>query len=183
MDELKIWLAIRTDLEMSPGKIAVQAAHAVMGLCYELRDDERVVRYMKSQTVKIAVRAKNEDHLWKIYQNAKTYGIGAVIVVDAGRTEIESGTPTVVAFGPCLREDLSPTLSGLQLYVEKKRYLLKAGNITQPVEVAKTLCGLGMRLKDAHGVLEYLVAREPVGVVLSGDRVIETLAEVGVIVI
>ena len=26
--ELKMWLAVRTDLELSPGKLAVQAMHA-----------------------------------------------------------------------------------------------------------------------------------------------------------
>ena len=122
MCELKIWIAIRADLGMSPGKIAVQSGHACEKLAYFNAKNENflirnlMLKYMSGATVKVAVKVDSHNELKKVFGEALNSGIPAQLIMDAGRTEIEAGTWTVCAFGPALREELPPTLKRLQLY-------------------------------------------------------------------
>lgn len=116
-EEFKVWLAVRTDLGMSPGKMAVQAAHAAVGL---MLDVERkyaglMTAYENSAMPKIAVRAKTQADLNAVEVEARAFGIPYYVVRDAGRSEIEPGTKTVVAFGPALRSQHPSGLKRLQL--------------------------------------------------------------------
>lgn len=116
--ELKMWLAIRTDLGMSPGKIAVQAAHAATHL--QMRAHYKIyalfMDYMRSSTAKVAVRVDTELALRRVAAEAEKAGLLWYVVHDAGRTEIAAGSPTVCAFGPAYRADLPPYLKRLQLF-------------------------------------------------------------------
>ena len=116
-DELKIWIAVRGDLGMSPGKLAAQCGHGVMGLCEaQFRNRDAVFEeYLAGATPKIVVRADTQDQLMQIFKQAQRANIGAYLVVDAGRTELASSTPTVCVFGPARRGDLPPLLSRLRL--------------------------------------------------------------------
>jgi peptidyl-tRNA hydrolase len=58
--EQKIWILIRSDLVMSPGKIAVQSCHAVLGLAWLLRETSSFFRYMQTSTPKIAVSVQDD---------------------------------------------------------------------------------------------------------------------------
>jgi peptidyl-tRNA hydrolase, PTH2 family len=49
---------------------------------------------------KIALKIENEDEMNKLYSEAKKINLPAYIIVDAGRTQIKSGTKTVLAIGP-----------------------------------------------------------------------------------
>lgn len=112
--ELKMWLAIRTDLNMSPGKLAVQSGHAFGGL-YSGLDYSILRRYREGASPKVAVQVDGEVALRQVQTEAWRLGIGAYLVIDAGRTELEPGTPTVCAFGPARRIDLSSFLKRLRL--------------------------------------------------------------------
>lgn len=114
-EELKMWLAVRTDLSMSPGKLAIQSGHAFGALyCLEF-GSAKMTEYLNSATPKIAVRVKSESELNRVLDVAHAVGISAYRVVDAGRSELEPGTPTVVAFGPARRSELPSFLRRLQL--------------------------------------------------------------------
>lgn len=116
-EELKIWIAVRGDLGMSPGKLAAQCGHGVMGLCEQkFRERDALFQeYLASATPKIVVRADTQDQLLQIFKQAQRAKIGAYLVVDAGRTELAPSTPTVCVFGPARRSDLPPLLSRLRL--------------------------------------------------------------------
>ncbi len=61
--ERKIWIAVRTDIAMSPGKLAVQSAHGAMGLFDAKRrgSDSAFEEYLSGAAPKIAVsRGKRE---------------------------------------------------------------------------------------------------------------------------
>jgi len=115
--EYKIWLFARKDLELTVGKFGPQAAHAA-GTCMVLTD--RVNRevtdaYLSQGQPKITVGVDDEAALVKSVNLCKSAGLVAVLVQDAGRTELEGKTLTVGAVGPCLRSDLPRAVRDLRL--------------------------------------------------------------------
>ena len=116
LPELKMWLAVRTDLPLSRGKLAVQAMHA-SGLLHLIvaRDKPELMQaYLQDATPKISVRVDSASALDRVEQEAIAAGIPCFVVTDAGRTEIEPGTRTVCLFGPAYRHDLPSFLKRLQ---------------------------------------------------------------------
>jgi peptidyl-tRNA hydrolase, PTH2 family len=108
MAKIKMVLCVRTDLHMSVGKIAAQVGHGV-GSIYELiqvHNNKQWKEYQKkwrkengSKKIVLALRDLSDFH--KILnQLASTDNLPFCIVEDAGCTEVESGTPTVIAIGP-----------------------------------------------------------------------------------
>ena len=105
MSELKQVILIRTDLGMSKGKIAAQAAHAAVEAT--LKSDKGMVSsWRHSGMKKITLKAQNEKDLYKYLQEAKDFGITTALITDAGRTEIAPGTPTCLAIGPDKEENI-----------------------------------------------------------------------------
>jgi PTH2 family peptidyl-tRNA hydrolase len=96
-------ILIRTDLDMSCGKKAVQIAHAsVMGMC---KAPESIAKSWRENGMrKIVLKVPGIKALTDIVQKATRCGLNAAIVVDAGLTQLEPGTTTAVGFEP-LSED------------------------------------------------------------------------------
>ena len=117
-----MWLAVRTDIRMSRGKLATQAGHAYSWLTVEaLKSNEATMAaYLSASTPKISVKAKNEQALRRVEAECKTAGIPCYLVVDAGRTELNGPTATVCAFGPAYRSKLPKFLQGLQLLKDEE---------------------------------------------------------------
>ncbi|MCF6110774.1 aminoacyl-tRNA hydrolase [Mesorhizobium muleiense] len=116
--ELRMWLFIRQDLPMPPGKLAAQAGHGY-ATCLWLsndRDPDLVSMYMSHAQAKIAVGVKNEVELLKCVEACKEGGLVAVAVKDAARTVFDKSTYTVGAVGPCFRKDLPKRVSRLRLF-------------------------------------------------------------------
>lgn len=118
--ELKMWLAVRTDLALSRGKLAVQATHAAGWLhLIVAQDNPDLMRaYLSDATPKIAVSVESGAALDRVESEAKAAGIPCFVVADAGRTEIEGGTRTVCMFGPAYRDDLPDYLRRLRLLTD-----------------------------------------------------------------
>jgi PTH2 family peptidyl-tRNA hydrolase len=103
LSELRMWLFIRKDLPMPPGKLAAQAGHG-FGTCLWLsncRDPNLVAEYMNRAQGKIAVGVKNEEELLKSVEACQEAGLVAVSVKDAAHTVFDKPTYTVGAVGPC----------------------------------------------------------------------------------
>ncbi|MCL5093470.1 MAG: peptidyl-tRNA hydrolase Pth2 [Candidatus Marsarchaeota archaeon] len=102
MAELKQAIIIRTDLEMSKGKIAAQAAHASLMSYFEVeRTDKSVAReWLESGEKKIVLKVDNEEALIKLYTAFKFKKIPCALVTDAGLTEIPPGSKTALGIGP-----------------------------------------------------------------------------------
>lgn len=97
-------LVVRTDLNMTKGKIAAQCGHATLA-CYKnfMRNDPKspvLRRWENDGQAKIALRIGGEDELQELQAKAMSLGLVAEVIQDAGRTQIEAGSRTVLGIGP-----------------------------------------------------------------------------------
>uniref|UniRef100_A0A182PIY9 peptidyl-tRNA hydrolase n=1 Tax=Anopheles epiroticus TaxID=199890 RepID=A0A182PIY9_9DIPT len=100
--EYKMVLVVRNDLKMGKGKIAAQCGHAAVGAFESgLRNTPTAVRkWQNSGQAKIALKVDSEVALMEIYRTAKANKLNCCLIRDAGRTQIEPNTKTVLAVGP-----------------------------------------------------------------------------------
>ena len=96
---MKQAIILRTDLQMSIGKLAVQACHASVAavLCVDVDVLERWE--MDGQT-KIALAVHSLAELENMKRQCEAVGIVHAVISDAGRTELTAGTVTALAIGP-----------------------------------------------------------------------------------
>jgi len=113
--ELRIWCAVRTDLDMPVGKVANQAGHAFVAALWAAPHDIAVAYMGDDGQGKIVVRVKNESELVKMYQICKDAGLTSIIVKDQGRTVFGEPTFTTMAVGPCRASDLPKPFRRLRL--------------------------------------------------------------------
>ncbi|KAG6006748.1 hypothetical protein E4U21_006733 [Claviceps maximensis] len=106
-EECKLVLVVRTDLGMTKGKIAAQCSHATLA-CYKtlVRSNpdspqaKLLKRWEKRGQAKIAVQVKSEKELTELRWKARDLGLTAEVIQDAGRTQIDPGSLTVLGVGP-----------------------------------------------------------------------------------
>ncbi|KAJ4476734.1 peptidyl-tRNA hydrolase PTH2-domain-containing protein [Lentinula aciculospora] len=99
-ESCKMVLVVRTDLKMTAGKISAQ--HATLA-CYKalMKKNAKLVRHWeRTGQAKIALKGTSEEQLLELEAIAKSLNLCARSIVDAGRTQIEAGTRTVLAIGP-----------------------------------------------------------------------------------
>ncbi|KAH1458722.1 hypothetical protein KXX13_008557 [Aspergillus fumigatus] len=104
-EEVKLVLVVRTDLGMTKGKIAAQCSHATLA-CYKYliahNPQSPILRRWEQQgQAKIALQTKSEEELQLLHAQAMSLGLCARVIQDAGRTQIASGSRTVLGvLGP-----------------------------------------------------------------------------------
>ncbi|KAL4909079.1 hypothetical protein BDW74DRAFT_145925 [Aspergillus multicolor] len=104
-EEVKLVLVVRTDLGMTKGKIAAQCSHATLA-CYKYlvanSSSSTILRRWESQgQAKIALQIKSEEEMQMLQAQAVSLGLCARVIQDAGRTQIASGSRTVLGIlGP-----------------------------------------------------------------------------------
>jgi peptidyl-tRNA hydrolase, PTH2 family len=136
-DEYKLVLVVRTDLGMTKGehfglcmlelmlidflivgKIAAQCSHATLA-CYKtlLRTNQSLTlqRWESRGQAKVSVQVKSEDELLILQAQAMSLGICAKVIHDAGRTQIASGSATVLGIGPGPKSIVDQVTGGLKL--------------------------------------------------------------------
>ena len=112
-NETVMYLIVRNDLGMSPGKVAAQVGH---GVELALANGRRFSpQWMPTDLpcAKIVLQA-NYDEIETIY-----FGIGAhkaTLVIDEGRTEVPPNSITVLAMVPAPKSEFSEQLKHLRLY-------------------------------------------------------------------
>lgn len=87
---------------MGTGKIASQCAHAATGMYAELVQSQRSLlrQWEQCGQAKIVVTCKNQQEMNKLKEAAESIGLPTFVVADAGRTQVLSGSKTVLAIGP-----------------------------------------------------------------------------------
>ncbi|KAM7208582.1 peptidyl-tRNA hydrolase 2 [Naviculisporaceae sp. PSN 640] len=125
-EECKLVLVVRTDLGMTKGKIAAQCSHATLA-CYktllraatkkgESSAEAKLLRQWERRgQAKIAVQVKSQEELVALQQKAREVGVTAEAIIDAGRTQIEAGSMTVLGVGPAPRSKVDLVTGGLKL--------------------------------------------------------------------
>ncbi|KAI1210590.1 PTH2-domain-containing protein [Annulohypoxylon truncatum] len=124
-EECKLVLVVRTDLGMTKGKIAAQCSHATLA-CYKTLtkaasrnpsspEAKLLQRWERRGQAKIAVQLKSEDELLELMGKARSLGITAEVIQDAGRTQIDPGSLTVLGVGPAPKSLVDRVTGGLKL--------------------------------------------------------------------
>lgn len=100
--EFKQCIVIREDLKLSPGKLAVQVAHAAVMAAERAEKMNRatVVDWKGEGQRKVVLKVPGVPDLYRLKEEAERAGIASAIVIDAGLTEIPAGTVTALGLGP-----------------------------------------------------------------------------------
>lgn len=117
MFEYKMVILIRTDLKMSKGKIAVQAAHAAVSASEEARkkNPDWWKSWMDEGQKKAVVKVKSLEELKKFEYQAFKNKVPHALISDRGLTEIPPGTVTALAIGPGPESLIDSITGGLPL--------------------------------------------------------------------
>jgi PTH2 family peptidyl-tRNA hydrolase len=143
-EECKLVLVVRTDLGMTKGmlnfrviliwradiltgamagKIAAQCSHATLA-CYKSLSRAASTspqaaallrRWESLGQAKIAVQVKSQEEILDLRKQARALGVTAEVIQDAGRTQIEAGSMTVLGVGPAPRSMVDKVTGGLKL--------------------------------------------------------------------
>jgi PTH2 family peptidyl-tRNA hydrolase len=111
-------LVVRTDIGMTKGKAAAQCAHAAIA-CYESLQKTNpalLKKWRRAGQPKITVQAKSQDELLTLQGIAMSLGVTAKSIMDAGRTQLDPGTMTVLGVGPAPRSVVDKITGHLKLY-------------------------------------------------------------------
>jgi len=113
--ELKQVILVRKDLKLSPGKLAVQVAHASVQCA--MKSDGTLLRDWHSRGAKkVVLKVKDEGELHKFEQSAKELGLKTALIADAGLTELEPGTETCLGIGPDKEDKIDEISGSLDMY-------------------------------------------------------------------
>lgn len=100
-DNYKLILVVRTDLKMGKGKVAAQCAHAAVAAYKAALKHPKILQaWEEAGQAKITVKVDSEDALKEIAKQARSVGVLANVIKDAGHTQIAPGSRTVCAVGP-----------------------------------------------------------------------------------
>eukprot|EP00088_Acartia_fossae_P057614 TRINITY_DN6721_c0_g1_i1.p1 TRINITY_DN6721_c0_g1~~TRINITY_DN6721_c0_g1_i1.p1 ORF type:complete len:104 (-),score=11.38 TRINITY_DN6721_c0_g1_i1:523-834(-) len=103
---------------MQKGKAAAQCAHAALG-CYKKATKnkaELVTAWEKTGQAKVCLKIDSEEALLDLAAQARELDIPWSIVRDAGRTQVEAGTMTVLGIGPGDVKLIDQVTGHLKLY-------------------------------------------------------------------
>ncbi|XP_065215067.1 peptidyl-tRNA hydrolase 2, mitochondrial-like [Planococcus citri] len=114
----KLALVVNNELKMTAGKVLAQCSHAALGV-YEKYSTDKMENFLlwelKGKPITV-YKVNDSETLIELQKAAKTKNLMTYIVQDAGRTQIASGSRTVLAIGPDESEKLQSIVSYLPLY-------------------------------------------------------------------
>ncbi|XP_042861016.1 peptidyl-tRNA hydrolase 2, mitochondrial-like [Penaeus japonicus] len=98
----KLVLVVRQDLKMGKGKIAAQCSHATLASYKKMQkvNPHILQAWEDLGQPKVVVRAVDLNHINSLSQLARAAGIETTLIHDAGKTQVETGSATVLAVGP-----------------------------------------------------------------------------------
>eukprot|EP00004_Rigifila_ramosa_P026630 TRINITY_DN838_c0_g3_i2.p1 TRINITY_DN838_c0_g3~~TRINITY_DN838_c0_g3_i2.p1 ORF type:complete len:640 (+),score=182.07 TRINITY_DN838_c0_g3_i2:214-1920(+) len=117
LEEHKMVLVVRQDLQMGKGKVAAQCGHAVLGAFKQAQRAQPVAlrQWELFGQAKIVLKGEDLDSMMALQAAAKAVGLVTYFVMDAGRTQIEAGSRTVLAVGPGPRSVIDKVTGHLKL--------------------------------------------------------------------
>ena len=112
-------IVVRKDIEIPKGKLAVQVAHASVGLLVKNASIDTyndIIEWFIEGQRKIVFKCENLDKIFEIAKNASEYDIPQYIVKDMACTVFENPTVTCIGLGPCTIEKMNLITKDLKLY-------------------------------------------------------------------
>lgn len=115
--EYKLVVAVRGDLHMSDGKLAVQVAHAAVSCAVEARsrNPQWFTHWLREGQRKVVVRAEGLEELRALEAKAAKAGLPRAMITDAGLTELPPETTTCLGIGPAPTASIDPITGSLPL--------------------------------------------------------------------
>lgn len=119
-EEVTQYIVLRSDLSMSKGKIAAQAAHAAVNAVAlvlrdgKLRDEAWLAEWLRDAHAKIALKADAATFDALVIKLCASGWLFSV-VTDEGRTQIPAGSQTAIALQPLPRSLARPLVGHLAL--------------------------------------------------------------------
>jgi PTH2 family peptidyl-tRNA hydrolase len=115
--EYKLVIAVRSDLELSRGKLAVQVAHASVMAAFDAKTRHRkwFSEWWAEGQKKVAVKGGTLSDLHALRNKARSMGLTTALVEDAGLTELPAGTVTCLGIGPGPNAIVDQVTGGLKL--------------------------------------------------------------------
>ncbi|KAH7645548.1 peptidyl-tRNA hydrolase 2, mitochondrial [Dermatophagoides farinae] len=116
-EEYKMVMVIRNDLKMGKGKACAQCSHAAVLAYKQARKSTNLMKkWSECGQRKVVLKVDSEKELLDVMHNARKNGLISVLIQDAGRTQIESGTRTAIAIGPAKGSLIDQVTGHLKLY-------------------------------------------------------------------
>ena len=101
-EEYKMLIVMRSDLKMSKGKLAAQAAHAAVNCAFaaKKKDPRGFDKWYSEGQKKVVLKVDSLERLYEIKAIVDANSINYSLITDAGRTEIAPGSVTCIGIGP-----------------------------------------------------------------------------------
>lgn len=105
---------------MSPGKLAVQVAHASLSAAENARTEKPdwFESWLEERQKKVVVEVSSEEELKELEEKARDLRLSHHLVRDAGLTELPPETPTVLGVGPAPNDEVDEVTGDLPLWRE-----------------------------------------------------------------
>jgi len=107
-------IVVRKDLKLSKGKTAAQVAHASLE-SYKRSSSEDQIEWEAWEAKKVVLKADDMQELLAIQRAAKKARLPHALIHDAGKTEVEPGTVTVLGIGPCDEDEVDKITGHLKM--------------------------------------------------------------------
>ena len=115
--EYKMVIVTRSDLKLSPGKLAAQVAHAAVACALDTKkhNPKWFNKWQNEGGKKAVVKVDSEKDFYPLKEKAEHLKIVTAVIEDAGHTEIPAGTKTVLGIGPAPENIIDQVTGGLPL--------------------------------------------------------------------
>ena len=115
--DYKLCIIIRKDLKLSPGKTAVQVAHAAVSCAVSSKKNNTqwFNSWFKEGQKKVVLKGKDLAELYILKDRAQSMGLTTSLISDAGLTEVSPGTVTCLGIGPAPEEKVNSVTGSLPL--------------------------------------------------------------------
>jgi PTH2 family peptidyl-tRNA hydrolase len=113
---MKQVIVVNEALNLPPGKMAAQVAHAAIGAFLRAPSAQQIA-WLNAGMPKIVLRCPSEEALQALLTQAEEAGLPVMLIRDAGRTVVRAGTSTCVGIGPDTPEKIDTITGKLSLAV------------------------------------------------------------------
>jgi len=115
--EYKLVIVVRTDIEMSVGKLSAQVAHAAVTCALEAKAKKTkwFAEWYKEGQRKVVLKVGCVEDLRELKEEASRAKLPYAMITDAGLTELPPNTTTCLGIGPAPSRDIDSITGSLPL--------------------------------------------------------------------
>jgi len=111
---MKQVIVVNESLKLPRGKLAAQVAHAAVRAFIDASSGAQQ-GWLKAGMPKVVLGSESESALHELQSQARSAGLPAALIKDAGHTVVEPGTVTCMAIGPADDEAIDALTGALKL--------------------------------------------------------------------